>query len=302
MLCACVSSISPNKEDWWCKAARKAAPRARKQTIIDTYLPFWLSVINISFNISLFLKKRKHQLCLVVCLFCLVCCREKTGGGERSPFWRERKRSPFPSSLLWEIVIYIQHNRSNIMVVRIIRVNFLSEQILVYLSHARTRSSRSFYLRDGARVFGGNATTRRKSRFYEEKMRRTKSFWTREKCFGEDGWKDKRGYIRIHFMCQCVWNVFMLFLAFLWHRGVLSCATFAFRWWAGGWPYMNENSKREAKISFLLSLFVLREDNWFIIPAYWPILSLYSQYSSHKISICSIHRRLSKLPSTNSNA
>ena len=35
------------------------------------------------------------------------------------------------------------------MVVRIIRVNFLSEQILVYLSHARTRSSRSFYLRDG---------------------------------------------------------------------------------------------------------------------------------------------------------
>lgn len=188
------------------------------------------------------------------------------------------------------------------MVVRIIRVNFLSEQILVYLSHARTRSSRSFYLRDGARVFGGNATTRRKSRFYEEKMRRTKSFWTREKCFGEDGWKDKRGYIRIHFMCQCVWNVFMLFLAFLWHRGVLSCATFAFRWWAGGWPYMNENSKREAKISFLLSLFVLREDNWFIIPAYWPILSLYSQYSSHKISTCSIHRRLSKLPSTNSNA
>lgn len=74
------------------------------------------------------------------------------------------------------------------MVVRIIRVNFLPEQMLVYLSHARTRSSRSFYLRDGARVFGGNATTRRKSRFYEEKMRRTKSFWTREKCFGEDGW------------------------------------------------------------------------------------------------------------------
>lgn len=50
------------------------------------------------------------------------------------------------------------------MVVRIIRVDFLSEQILVYLSLARTLSSRSFYLRDG-RVFGGNATTRRKSRF-----------------------------------------------------------------------------------------------------------------------------------------
>jgi hypothetical protein len=30
----------------------------------------------------------------------------------------------------------------------------------------------------------------------------------------------------------------------------------------GGWMALqNENSKREAKISFLLSLFVLREDN-----------------------------------------
>lgn len=98
------------------------------------------------------------------------------------------------------------------MVVRIIRVNFLSEQILVYLSHARTRSSRSFYLRDGARVFGGNATTRRKSRFYKEKCGERKVFERAKSVLERTGERinaDIFGYI------LCV-NVFGTCLCFSW--------------------------------------------------------------------------------------
>ena len=82
----------------------------------------------------------------------------------------------------------------------------------MYLSHARTRSSRSFYLRDGARVFGGNATTRRKSRFYKEKCGERKVFERAKSVLERTGERinaDIFGYI------LCV-NVFGTCLCFSW--------------------------------------------------------------------------------------